>query len=703
MIRKICLVVGMAVMVSNAQDKVIAHWTFDALDGNTFHDVSGNGFDAAVSGDSIGIAEGVLGKALWCKGSGFDIIIKNSSPAFALNKFSVEAWVNSSINLVNPGSFYNYKLILNNAYVGMENSGIRGGYDFEISDQGIPYWAASDLAGDNWVYPMSDSTLWPNRWYHLVATYDGLVQKIYVNGVLKGSNDFTGGIKPNPNPAHIACQYQLSDATGKTGHIRNWFVGKIDELSLFNYPLDSQTVAAHYNSLKPIEGKPFKIGLGMNRFYCKPGDTLTVPLMVTNYENFSISALQFALKIDPQKLKLLNVSNDSGIVKDWLMAWNTTAVDSIPISLGGTTAKLGYGDGELLRCVFKVSGSMPVSDSAQIGISTVMVDERSPELITVWTTPGKIYTTTPGTLYGDVNGNKVVNVFDAQEILTYSVGMFKLPDPSSHPNFTEKIADVTGNGAVTSYDAALVFQYSVGLISEFPVQQKALTPKASQLSFHGSGQTANLSINYVSTSTDGMKFNLVGTNLNGFVAGDFGLEYDPASTSAIRSGQIRTSLQNFKLVAYADTALHYYKIGITTNDDVATNDQLVLATITLPPSTSANPVSLFKLKQASINEGKIVSNIISTTSIGESRETLRVSRNAAGQPYVFGNKLILPRNVGEAGLVRLISLNGKIVLQRPWSIQSQTAIDLNGLPKGTYMFAIVKNGRTVKSEMLCNE
>jgi hypothetical protein len=108
-----------------------------------------------------------------------------------------------------------------------------------------------------------------------------------------------------------------------------------------------------------------------------------------------------------------------------------------------------------------------------------MVDELNPDLITVWSTPGMIYTSDPGILFGDVNGNNVVNVFDAQEILAYSVGMFTLPDQLGHPNFTIKVADVSGNGTVTSYDAALVFQYSVGLISEFPVQRKTLAKTAS--------------------------------------------------------------------------------------------------------------------------------------------------------------------------------------------------------------------------------
>jgi hypothetical protein len=175
-----------------------------------------------------------------------------------------------------------------------------------------------------------------------------------------------GGFKPNPNPAHIACQYQLSDATGKSGHQRNWFVGKIDELTLYNYALDSQTVAVHYDSLKPKTQKAFKIGLGMTHAYCKPGDTITMPLMITNYENFSISAIQFALKIDPTKVKLLNISEDSGIVKDWLMTWNKNSTDSIPVGMGGTNTILGYGDGELLRCTFIANNSMSNSDSARI-------------------------------------------------------------------------------------------------------------------------------------------------------------------------------------------------------------------------------------------------------------------------------------------------------------------------------------------------
>lgn len=85
---------------------------------------------------------------------------------------------------------------------------------------------------------------------------------------------------------------------------------------------------------------------------------------------------------------------------------------------------------------------------------------------------GEAFTTNPvvvGTvevaeegLLGDVDGNNVVNVIDAQTTLRSSVGMITFSDSQ------KKLADVDGNEVVNVVDAQWILRYSVGLVTEFP-------------------------------------------------------------------------------------------------------------------------------------------------------------------------------------------------------------------------------------------
>lgn len=240
--------------LTNAAPQLMAHWSFDSTSGKTYYDVTGHGYDAVGTGDSIGITcDGIIGKALNCTGRGFDIPVNNSVDNFALAAFTIEAWVYSYVNLVNPGSWYNWHSIFDNAMPGLSLSGIRGGYVMEVTDCGRPNFSLSNLNGSDWIFAQSDTMIVSDQWHHVCAAYDGAVMKLYVNGVLKGQTAYSGGIKPNLNKARIATQFQVFDAAGTTGQNRNWFIGKIDELKLYGYALPADSIGAHYNTVKFYE------------------------------------------------------------------------------------------------------------------------------------------------------------------------------------------------------------------------------------------------------------------------------------------------------------------------------------------------------------------------------------------------------------------------------------------------------------------
>ncbi len=64
-------------------------------------------------------------------------------------------------------------------------------------------------------------------------------------------------------------------------------------------------------------------------------------------------------------------------------------------------------------------------------------------------------------VYGDVNSDDNITIFDASLVAQFAIGL-------NPPNFNENLADVSGDGNVNLYDASLIAQYAVGLITKFP-------------------------------------------------------------------------------------------------------------------------------------------------------------------------------------------------------------------------------------------
>jgi hypothetical protein len=175
-------------MVSSVQaaapNSLIASWSFDSVSGKTFYDVTGHGYDAVATGDSVRLTEGVSGKALECSADAFDISIKNSVGNFDLHRFTIEGWFYSAVDLVNPGTYYNWKTVFSYQRVGLGGSGIVGGFTVQITDQGKAIFGIGDPVDNAWASIVDDSTILPNRWYYFAATDDSATMKLFINGRL---------------------------------------------------------------------------------------------------------------------------------------------------------------------------------------------------------------------------------------------------------------------------------------------------------------------------------------------------------------------------------------------------------------------------------------------------------------------------------------------------------------------------------------
>ena len=75
-------------------------------------------------------------------------------------------------------------------------------------------------------------------WTHLAVTYDGAVQRLYINGVLAGSHAQTGGMAVGNQPLRIG---------GDASFAGEFFAGLIDEVRVYNRALSAAEILADMN------------------------------------------------------------------------------------------------------------------------------------------------------------------------------------------------------------------------------------------------------------------------------------------------------------------------------------------------------------------------------------------------------------------------------------------------------------------------
>ncbi|MEA2689256.1 MAG: hypothetical protein QOD51_1863, partial [Candidatus Eremiobacteraeota bacterium] len=151
---------------------------------------------------------------------------------------TVEAWV--SEQAANSSGFID--LVSYGSQTGQ-------GYALQLTPSNTVSWYMTTTGGSS--YAPGSTVLTPGSSYHIVATYDGVNAKVYVNGVLDGSS--TGGSAITY--AGIGT-YGLSIGAGQnTG--RNVLNGTVDDVAVFNAALTATQVSAHYAAAQVAPDDPY--------------------------------------------------------------------------------------------------------------------------------------------------------------------------------------------------------------------------------------------------------------------------------------------------------------------------------------------------------------------------------------------------------------------------------------------------------------
>lgn len=202
---------------------LVGEWHLDSGSGSTAVDLSSSGNDGTINGATW--TSGRHGQALSFDGSNDYVDV--SSSTLKLHEFTVSAWIYRE-------SESSWDSILTSDDGNGNRNWFFGG---NSGDPCIHYMV--DDQGDSNEGINCGGSIPLNDWTHVVATHSGYdgTMKLYVDGSLAATHDFTGAVKRTST---------ASIGANKDGS--KWaFDGKIDEVMVFSRDISAQEVQNLYN------------------------------------------------------------------------------------------------------------------------------------------------------------------------------------------------------------------------------------------------------------------------------------------------------------------------------------------------------------------------------------------------------------------------------------------------------------------------
>lgn len=242
-----------------AEQGLVAEWHFDG----DARDSSGNGNDGTTYGAAF--VDGVRGRALSFDGVD-DYVTIGAHPELEPSTISVSVWVKFSRT-------EDLRLIIDSSHGDDTKGWVLQQYPGFIifgygSSSGSFYGAqTSSNPGDN-------------NWHQLVGTFDGVSEKIYLDGVLSGVDTYIGTPVPSGRPINIGYWYYGG----------RYFNGLIDEIRIYNRALSAEEIKRQYEQGIFIPAPKVSLSTSLSSSYAKGepviletsvGNTVPSPAQVT--------------------------------------------------------------------------------------------------------------------------------------------------------------------------------------------------------------------------------------------------------------------------------------------------------------------------------------------------------------------------------------------------------------------------------------
>ena len=202
---------------------LVASYGFNESSGSTTADSSGNGNTGTIL-SATRITTGKFGRALAFNGLNTWVTINNASVLSMNSSLTLEAWVYPNVTslgwrtiIAKEGvSSLDYYLYASNKHGNYPAGGINNGTEQDIyGTTAIPI----------------------NQWTHLALTYNGSVEKYYMNGNLVSTVIAPGGIKTSGGRLRI----------GGNNIYGEYFIGWIDEVKIYDTALTQNQISQDMN------------------------------------------------------------------------------------------------------------------------------------------------------------------------------------------------------------------------------------------------------------------------------------------------------------------------------------------------------------------------------------------------------------------------------------------------------------------------
>lgn len=222
------------------------------------------------------------------------------------------------------------------------------------------------------------------------------------------------------------------------------------------------TAAGATVTVKPESARPQpNLSLALSADKVKVGDTFTATL---SNKKMSIISFISQIRFNKDVLEVVSITENEGYtnlasgavvkVKPTVNEANANGVVGMSIV---NTAESWYPAKDIVTVTFKAKAA---GDGwFKLYESTDGADGYTGDI------SGDTVTVDAATyLYGDIDGNGEVDLYDATLIMRYAVGLITLDDAAVARG------NVSGDTLTDLYDATLIQRYAVGIITEFPVE-----------------------------------------------------------------------------------------------------------------------------------------------------------------------------------------------------------------------------------------
>jgi hypothetical protein len=216
-------------------DGAVGYWRLDEAAGTNANDSSGLSADGTYTGGYTLNQAGVLpvSKATQFDGvDATDVEIPNHAALAAINgtqAITIEAWVKPT-SLVGLGAFdifFGFPGELG-SYMALLNPSGFVNFAFELVIGGVQREASTGVA----YAPLITTT----RWHHVVGTYDGANQRLYVDGVIQSVNPQTGNLTIGAGGIRL----------GAWGAGTLAYPGYMQEAAIYPTALTAEQISNHY-------------------------------------------------------------------------------------------------------------------------------------------------------------------------------------------------------------------------------------------------------------------------------------------------------------------------------------------------------------------------------------------------------------------------------------------------------------------------